>query len=358
MWMGVCVLAVAGLLVASGAASAAPSNPPDTSGGRVVVKITSVKKGVDVPRGKVRAAKAKLKSHLQAKGLPQSNSINAADDSCETRFQSCEYYTGSASIYATRTSTTPLVTWSFDNFSIQISESNQEMVTTASLATNLGFVGDGAVTGEVAMDYQPGGAAEPDRLTPVQKVQLNPGTINQSHDEQWDWYPPHTSDARDVFTGTIIYAPLFEKFITAEPVIANGVHPVRCDNVISANVGCVNPRFRPVLYSMNSLPNIKANILNQMAKGAPSWLTRLTDPTQIAANRNVFCPPSIPRPAGKSCDEYPFASSYEGGGSSPGGYAMVPESENNSQGGLLSSFYSSNRVLDGDGYIVDVGQSG
>jgi hypothetical protein len=50
-----------------------------------------------------------------------------------------------------------------------------------------------------------------------------------------------------------------------------------------------------------------------------------------------------------SCDEYPFAASWEGGTRLPAdhrGIAWAPLSENDSQGGLLNAFYQANRVLD------------
>ncbi|MFD3580496.1 NucA/NucB deoxyribonuclease domain-containing protein [Streptomyces sp. NPDC058644] len=58
-----------------------------------------------------------------------------------------------------------------------------------------------------------------------------------------------------------------------------------------------------------------------------------------------------------SCDEYPFARSNQGASRSQRkdwGWAWVPTSEQNRQGGLLSSFYSANRVLNNDPYWVEV----
>lgn len=74
-------------------------------------------------------------------------------------------------------------------------------------------------------------------------------------------------------------------------------------------------------------------------------------------NREASCPQSRPRPEGKSCDEYPFASTDQGGSKvAPpnSGWAWVPVKEQDSQGGLISSFYSKFRVLDGDAYWVSV----
>jgi len=131
----------------------------------------------------------------------------------------------------------------------------------------------------------------------------------------------------------------------------------RCDNVFAGySPGCVFPDIFPVLTSMSSLPNISANIRNIQQSG-PSHYGRMADGLPIsrnssleAANRRISCPPDRPRPAGMSCDEYPFATTDQGASktSQPDwGWAWVPVEEQNSQGGLLSSFYRSSRVMDG-----------
>lgn len=51
-----------------------------------------------------------------------------------------------------------------------------------------------------------------------------------------------------------------------------------------------------------------------------------------------------------SCDEYPYASSQEGGAGSV--TRCVPATENSRQGGTLSSFYTNNAIEDGDAYNV------
>jgi hypothetical protein len=107
------------------------------------------------------------------------------------------------------------------------------------------------------------------------------------------------------------------------------------------------------------------------------------------ANRNVACPtgPSYPRPAGFTCDEYPFASTYQGAAAQPygrqfiiialnagtpfscqvpwlsrrlagdsGGYSacMIPAAENSLGGSDLQAFYIDNRVIELDTFSVKV----
>ena len=66
----------------------------------------------------------------------------------------------------------------------------------------------------------------------------------------------------------------------------------------------------------------------------------------------------------ETCDEYPFASTYEGsaaGLSTLGRSAStfpVPSQEQNIEGGTIRSFYRANRLQDGDKYVVVVRYSG
>lgn len=139
----------------------------------------------------------------------------------------------------------------------------------------------------------------------------------------------------------------------------------RCDEMISSVPGCVFPEFMPVMTSMQQLPHIRANIRRIQARGDHYGefgqghpLHREANPAQQTRNRNAVCsrrvvgPPPHPN---LSCDEYPFASTKEGGTHVPPssrGTAWVPTHEQDSQRGFISSFNQGNRVLDGDAYWV------
>ncbi|MBM7331887.1 hypothetical protein JS562_55185, partial [Agrobacterium sp. S2] len=103
---------------------------------------------------------------------------------------------------------------------------------------------------------------------------------------------------------------------------------VRCDQALpgSTSVGCVIPGATPeVTYPLSGYPEFGAHLLNAEASGLPgSWYTatplhRLTDATLRQQNRDTACPSSLTRPTGKSCDEYPFASTWEGALTGAGG---------------------------------------
>ncbi|MFJ3842200.1 NucA/NucB deoxyribonuclease domain-containing protein [Streptomyces sp. NPDC090054] len=140
---------------------------------------------------------------------------------------------------------------------------------------------------------------------------------------------------------------------------------IRCDKEIGSQAGCVIPGATPVLTTMSDLPEIAANIRKVMDGGPHHYgdrtrgsaLTRSTDPNNERDNRNAACPASRKRPTGKSCDEYPFARTHQGAAKSERrdwGWAWVPVSEQRQQGGRVSAFYQTQRVLGGDKFWVQV----
>lgn len=103
-----------------------------------------------------------------------------------------------------------------------------------------------------------------------------------------------------------------------------------------------------VTFDSAKVPKIVAHIKSaQTTKGKPKTLTRTTDTTKINNNRSAACKNFT---GTQSCDEYPFASTYEGGAGAS--TADVPAAEQSSQGGTLSSFYTANNIVDGSKYDV------
>ncbi|KJQ55749.1 NucA/NucB deoxyribonuclease domain-containing protein [Microbacterium sp. SA39] len=161
---------------------------------------------------------------------------------------------------------------------------------------------------------------------------------------------------------------------------------VRCDNAVPgrAVIGCVVPSITPVIrYDGTSFVEFGARVSGAQASGlkggsSANPLHRMVNATQQAANRNTACPSSLPRPTGKSCDEYPFASTYEGAALSGGlartqswcqvalvnppstgaaGYSvcMINANENSQAGSLMNSvLFGPSRVIDGDAFYVEI----
>ncbi len=142
----------------------------------------------------------------------------------------------------------------------------------------------------------------------------------------------------------------------------------RCDDAFKGvSPGCVFPEFIPVMTSMRKLPAIRANIRRIQNKGPGHYgrigskhpLHHITDVKEQRRKRNQACNKRVtgPTPKGKSCDEYPFASTEEGGTALPKddhGFAFVPVKEQDSQRGLITAFYNADRVLNGDAFWVSV----
>ncbi|MEU2564949.1 NucA/NucB deoxyribonuclease domain-containing protein [Streptomyces longispororuber] len=147
--------------------------------------------------------------------------------------------------------------------------------------------------------------------------------------------------------------------------------PFRCDDTFWSGssrlmkAGCVFHTYIPVMTSMRTLPDIAQNIRNVQAGGghygrigSGKPLHREADKAKAKKNRDKVCPPrqTPPRP-GLSCDEYPFASTREGGHNVPAnsrGTAWVPEDQQDAQGGRIQGFHKQERVVDRDAYWVQV----
>ena len=107
------------------------------------------------------------------------------------------------------------------------------------------------------------------------------------------------------------------------------------------------------MFDCTNMPAVCANMRNAIHnKGKPSQLTRTTNSSQIRKNRrDSGCTKMKPGP-GMSCDEYPFASTNEGGLGAV--IVAVPLKENQSQGGQLSAFYRKNDIQDGGCFKVQI----
>jgi hypothetical protein len=163
-----------------------------------------------------------------------------------------------------------------------------------------------------------------------------------------------------------------------------GVPQVRCDGFFGV-FGCVFRGVKPVLVIDGFDPRITqyARHVKQAqastGHGTPfsQPLTKTTDPRITSANGRIACPPRRITPPGKTCDEYPFASTLEGasalpnngrtfpgclfdarlpiGVQGPGWSACMIDERHNRNGGTdLLIFYRTQRVIDGDQFFVVV----
>lgn len=157
-------------------------------------------------------------------------------------------------------------------------------------------------------------------------------------------------------------------YVEIKPATWKSPLSYRCDDMLTGQgAGCVFPKFTPALTTMTKLPAIADNIRRIQNNGPGHYgrpgsghpLHRLTNETQQEKNYRAVCGRRVvgPPPKGKSCDEYPFRSTYEGGtalSKANRGWAWVPAGEQSRQGGYIKGFYYANRVLDHDAFYVKV----
>ncbi|KAB8315500.1 hypothetical protein SD81_029315 [Tolypothrix campylonemoides VB511288] len=117
-------------------------------------------------------------------------------------------------------------------------------------------------------------------------------------------------------------------------------------SLLGLHQASVRAQTPPVVFFLRAtLPNIADHIATAQSRGYPNILSRTTDSGRISRNRREACRNFVPGPApNTSCDEYPFASTYEGGAGAS--IRAVPPREQNVQGGILSSFYRQNNIPD------------
>jgi hypothetical protein len=137
----------------------------------------------------------------------------------------------------------------------------------------------------------------------------------------------------------------------------------RCDRVIENTSGCVNPDFIPTItFDASAYPNVleaakhmrRAQDAGQPGRpGSNRPLFRTTDPNRENDNRrDSGCVAARARWRPLTCDEYPFATTLQGG--SGASIAPVPSAANSSQGWILRNGYKDSRIMNADDYYVSV----
>jgi hypothetical protein len=140
--------------------------------------------------------------------------------------------------------------------------------------------------------------------------------------------------------------------------------PVRCDNATpgTSKTGCVMPYIPSMVYAKNGeYPELAKHIeYAQTTMNLPGkhdtkrYLTRLTDKVKVRTNRITACPSSLTRLPGQECDEYPFASTWQGAKYGGGDYSrrMINGNQNRYGGQALGLFYLYNRIIEKDKFLV------
>jgi hypothetical protein len=222
---------------------------------------------------------------------------------------------------------------------------------------------------------------------------------DQSFDFTGDvWWIFHTFYTWVTSPGEIMYAGswlewnIYDRPRNAETDFESAPqHLVRCDDAVPYIdvVGCEFNDYLPTFDVYRSrYEQLYNHLRDALAAGlpgrAPNALHRLTDQARRVDNGRVACPsgPSgFVRPPGYECDEYPFRSTYEGAAETLArdhqaqgrtswwcqipnlapdpwdlGWSscMIPQGQNSLGGTDLLQFYFYNRLIDNDGFYVEL----
>lgn len=164
---------------------------------------------------------------------------------------------------------------------------------------------------------------------------------------------------------------------TEASVWANRSFAVRCDSepyFRTTEGSCVHPAKAPwaTAFGRNSAAPKTSDHIYDAQIGQPdhwaAWydtlhtshpLTRLTGRFGIDRNRTEACGGFTPDP-GETCDEFPFASTYQGAYYIPSlqrrSVRSIPGDDNSAGGSILSAFYARWRVIDGEAFYITVGR--
>lgn len=198
----------------------------------------------------------------------------------------------------------------------------------------------GAVYAEIAAGYA---ATHPDQVqdgievvgVAIQAVADNPGD-------------PAAAVVDTVVGGVSVIGP------NAAPAIAaRGLGKARGLNLGAGDLeicleGSSIEQLPTLTFRHKTHPELAENISHAQQSGKPGVLTHGGNSN---ANRSAALD-GVPNIDGLSRDEYPFASSMEGGAGSWVGH--IPPSQQHSQGGLMKNFFLLNNIVPGDRYRVDV----
>jgi hypothetical protein len=169
-------------------------------------------------------------------------------------------------------------------------------------------------------------------------------------------YPPITNDGpkEKIRMDSADYLFVFNpKFFPKEGAVFANVQPVFFYDMDKPYFSVMKEAFQHHKDALTSPGSLIPGV-----EGRPP-LTRLYskyDPVQYAANRkakDAACS-KLSKPEGYECDEFPFASTYEGAGAGDGRFSVryIPRAANNTHGRWLGAWYAYDRILHKDPFYI------
>lgn len=317
------------------------------------------------PSGKNNPTVMSRFNQLKSSGSAQNRDARAASDVCASRYGSCsnDYFT--LKQYKKTTDTVPFGTISYQLVTGQQSQQNSNRVAVSALWGVIGSTGS-PVPGTLTLTFNRADGPDYDTIGTMTSPLNTDGT--QAYSDGFEWFPNVQTDPVYNSYSNVQYVPTAQvPGIPQDYPTGGGLTDlrVRCDRIPQfRNTGCVNPSNYPTLTTMVYEPHVADNIRAGQAAGQPGApggtpLIRTTT-AQGDINRGLACsaartaalppPPSdMVRP---TCDEYPFASSEQGGATAT--IAWVPKAENDNQGTSIGDFQRAYRVVPTDRFYVQV----
>ena len=110
------------------------------------------------------------------------------------------------------------------------------------------------------------------------------------------------------------------------------------------------PKVVPLIIPQKRFPNVFQTLMDALAQGHPLLLTYDNNRKNARARRRAALKNHAAARPGNQLDEYPFASTMEGGAGAA--VREVPESENMAHGGLIGATVVTNNMTTGDKFLV------
>jgi len=233
-------------------------------------------------------------------------------------------------------------------------------ITDKRVQVNVGAIVDYYVADiATAQDYYPGGMQMPGRTYTVNNTSYRYGFNGQEKSFEID--PNGNLNTAEFWE----YDARIGRRWNTDPVIKAKQSPYICfsdnpvwrndpngdvDSTKSSSIGGASVKVVPLLIPEKLWPNVYKTMMNGVATGQPLLLTYDPSRSNARARRRAALAKHTPAKPGYHLDEYPYASTEQGGAGAS--VNEVPEKENMSHGGYIGATVKLFNMKKGDKFLV------